>query len=200
MDNYDENNQLVKSGPGALRIVGFILAFILAPVGLILSIVGVVKKEGSKGLSIAGIIIGALNVAVALIITLCLVGTMAPQLVKYTSKKNVSADTQFADTIKTELFATAMEVGMMRTDTVPTTNTYTNIEDIPEGAFRDSLEGYLGCKLEDLKNNVKSGNGQSEIMYTLSPDDLSVSVMITNTDKTGGKKYVEENFIVVGNK
>ena len=37
-------------------------------------------------------------------------------------------------------------------------------------------------------------------MYTLSPDDLSVSVMITNTDKTGGKKYIEENFIVVGNK
>lgn len=47
---------------------------------------------------------------------------------------------------------------------------------------------------------VKSGNGQSEIMYSLSPDDLSVSVMITNTDITGGKKYIEENFIVVGNK
>ena len=200
MDNLNEETKVVKSGPGALRVIGFILAFIIAPVGLILSIIGVIKKEGSKGLSIAGIIIGALNVAVALIITLCLVGTMAPQLVKYTSKTNVSADTQFAETIKTELFATAMEVGMMRTDTVPTTNTYTNIEDIPEGAFRDSLEGYLGYKLEDLKNNVKSGNGKSEIMYTLSPDDLSVSVMITNTDKTGGKKYVEENFIVVGNK
>ena len=200
MDNLNEETKVVKSGPGALRVIGFILAFIIAPVGLILSIIGVIKKEGSKGLSIAGIIIGALNVAVALIITLCLVGTMAPQLVKYTSKTNVSADTQFAETIKSELFATAMEVGMMRTDTVPTTNTYTNIEDIPEGAFRDSLEGYLGYKLEDLKNNVKSGNGKSEIMYTLSPDDLSVSVMITNTDKTGGKKYVEENFIVVGNK
>ena len=200
MDNLNEETKVVKSGPGALRVIGFILAFIIAPIGLILSIIGVIKKEGSKGLSIAGIIIGALNVAVALIITLCLVGTMAPQLVKYTSKTNVSADTQFAETIKSELFATAMEVGMMRTDTVPTTNTYTNIEDIPEGAFRDSLEGYLGYKLEDLKNNVKSGNGKSEIMYTLSPDDLSVSVMITNTDKTGGKKYVEENFIVVGNK
>ena len=199
MDNLNEETKVVKSGPGALRVIGFILAFIIAPIGLILSIIGVIKKEGSKGLSIAGIIIGALNVAVALIITLCLVGTMAPQLVKYTSKTNVSADTQFAETIKSELFATAMEVGMMRTDTVPTTNTYTNIEDIPEGAFRDSLEGYLGYKLEDLKNNVKSGNGKSEIMYTLSPDDLSVSVMITNTDKTGGKKYVEENFIVVGN-
>ena len=200
MDNLNEETKVVKSGPGALRVIGFILAFIIAPVGLILSIIGVIKKEGSKGLSIAGIIIAALNIAVALIITLCLVGTMAPQLVKYTSKTNVSADTQFAETIKSELFATAMEVGMMRTDTVPTTNTYTNIEDIPEGAFKDSLEGYLGYKLEDLKNNVKSGNGQSEIMYTLSPDDLSVSVMITNTDKTGGKKYVEENFIVVGNK
>ena len=122
MDNLNEETKVVKSGPGALRVIGFILAFIIAPVGLILSIIGVIKKEGSKGLSIAGIIIGALNVAVALIITLCLVGTMAPQLVKYTSKTNVSEDTQFADTIRSELFATAMEVGMMRTDTVPTPN------------------------------------------------------------------------------
>ena len=195
-----ENNEVqavVKKGPGALRIIGFILAFIIAPLGLILSIVGVIKKEGSKGLSIAGIIIAAFNLIVGLIVTLGLLGVMGPQLAKYNAKSYVSEDTQLADSIRSELFATAMEVGMLRTDTVPTTDTYTNIEDIPEGAFRDSLEAYLGCKLEDLKTKVKSGNGKSEIMYTMSAEDLSVSVMITNTDKTGGKKYVEENFIVV---
>ena len=81
-----ENNEVqavVKKGPGALRIIGFILAFIIAPLGLILSIVGVIKKEGSKGLSIAGIIIAAFNLIVGLIVTLGLLGVMGPQLAKY---------------------------------------------------------------------------------------------------------------------
>lgn len=46
-------------------IVGFILSFVIAPAGLILSIVALVQinktGEKSKGLSIAGIIIGAIN-------------------------------------------------------------------------------------------------------------------------------------------
>lgn len=47
-----------------LAIVGLILAIFIAPIGLILSIIALVKinksKEGGKGLAIAGIIIGSL--------------------------------------------------------------------------------------------------------------------------------------------
>lgn len=196
MDNYDENNQLVKSGPGALRIVGFILAFILAPVGLILSIVGVVKKEGSKGLSIAGIIISIINIIGAVLITiLLLAGILAPQLIKYNNKSNAVSDMQFADTIRSSLITAAMDPEVIQKDVIPETSEYTNIEDIPAGAFRDAVEECIGFRLEDLDQQVKSGQGKVEILYKL--EGNQVSVMITNTDFTGSNNYKEENFIVV---
>ena len=196
MDNYDENNQLVKSGPGALRIVGFILAFILAPVGLILSIVGVVKKEGSKGFSIAGIIISIINIIGAVLITiLLLAGILAPQLIKYNNKSNAVSDMQFADTIRSSLITAAMDPDVIQNGTIPETSEYTNIEDIPAGKFRDAVEECIGFRLEDLDQQVKSGQGKVEILYKL--EGNQVSVMITNTDFTGSNNYKEENFIVV---
>ena len=141
MDNFDETNQLVKSGPGALRIVGFILAFILAPVGLILSIIGVIKKDGSKGLSIAGIIISIINIIGAVLITILLfAGILAPQLIKYTNKSNAVSDMQFADTIRYSLITAAMDPDVIQNGTIPETSEYTNIEDIPAGKFRDAVE------------------------------------------------------------
>jgi hypothetical protein len=51
----------VKAGTSGVTITGFVLAFVLPPIGLILSIIGVVKASGGrrkgKGLAIAGIII-----------------------------------------------------------------------------------------------------------------------------------------------
>ncbi len=196
MDNYDENNQLVKSGPGALRIVGFILAFILAPVGLILSIIGVVKKDGSKGLSIAGIIISIINIIGAVLITLLLfAGILAPQLIKYNNKSNAASDMQLADTIRSSLITAALDPEVIQKDVIPETSEYTNIEDIPAGAFRDAVEECIGFRLEDLDQQVKSGQGKVEILYKL--EGNHVSVMITNTDMTGSNNYKEENFIVV---
>jgi len=59
-----------KSGNG-LSIVGFILSFIIAPVGLIISIISMVKakKAGTKnGLSLAGIIIGSIGTVLGAIL------------------------------------------------------------------------------------------------------------------------------------
>ena len=195
MENYEEQ-EVVKKGPGALRIIGFILAFIISPLGLILSIVGVIKKEGSKGLSIAGIIISAINIVWQLLLVLILAGTMAPQLVKYTAKSKVSQDIQLADTIKTSLITASMDPDVVMNEPIPTTDTYVNIKDIPEGKFKDCAEECLGYKLGDAKLRVKSGKGKVEILYKLY--DNHCYVMITNTDKTGGKNYIEENFIEVG--
>lgn len=53
-------------------IVGFVLAFVLPPVGLVLSIVALVQinksREKSKGLSVAGIVIGAINTVLLILI------------------------------------------------------------------------------------------------------------------------------------
>ncbi|OZG63192.1 peptidyl-prolyl cis-trans isomerase [Bifidobacterium lemurum] len=56
----------------ALSIAGFVLSFLIAPVGLILSIVALVQinktHEKSKGMSIAGIIIGALGTVLTIVL------------------------------------------------------------------------------------------------------------------------------------
>ena len=55
-----------------LCIVGFVLAFLLPPVGLVLCIIALIQInrsfEQSKGLSIAGIIIGALGTAIIVLV------------------------------------------------------------------------------------------------------------------------------------
>ena len=70
--------------PGrVLSIVGLVLAFVAAPIGLILSIVAVVKlgKAGQpKGLAIAGIIIGAI-LTIAGIIGIILFATVIAGLI-----------------------------------------------------------------------------------------------------------------------
>ena len=58
-----------------LCIVGFVMAFLIPPVGLVLSIIALTQinrsHEQSKGLTLAGIIIGAINTAImALVIGL----------------------------------------------------------------------------------------------------------------------------------
>jgi hypothetical protein len=69
--------QPAKSGTNGLAIAGFILAFLIAPIGLILSIIGLIqagrRRQKGKGLAITGIIVsvvliiavGALIVVVA---------------------------------------------------------------------------------------------------------------------------------------
>jgi len=53
--------QPAKSGTNGLAIAGFILAFLLAPIGFILSVIGLIqagrRRQKGKGLAIAGIIV-----------------------------------------------------------------------------------------------------------------------------------------------
>jgi hypothetical protein len=63
--------------PGkTLGIVGFVLAFLASPIGLILSIVAMVqsKKAGAKnGFALAGIIIGAIGTVILIVSIIALV-------------------------------------------------------------------------------------------------------------------------------
>ncbi|GAA1237410.1 hypothetical protein JOF42_001409 [Microbacterium phyllosphaerae] len=69
------------AAPGnGLAIAGLVLAFVIAPLGLILSIVAAVKlgKAGApKGIAIAGIIIGAIITVIAVIGLVLLVTVFA---------------------------------------------------------------------------------------------------------------------------
>lgn len=59
--------------PSPLAIVGFVLAFVLAPVGLVLSIVALIKTskvhQRGKGLAIAGIVVGSLIIVAGIFLS-----------------------------------------------------------------------------------------------------------------------------------
>jgi hypothetical protein len=64
--------------PGkTLGIVGLVLAFIISPVGLVVSIVGLMKSKKanmSNGIAVAGIVISAISVIAGVLISVMLVG------------------------------------------------------------------------------------------------------------------------------
>lgn len=77
--NPQQSQMPVKSKTNVLAIVGLVLSFFIAPVGLILSIVALpqIKKRGEagKGLAIAGIIVSS----VIIVMNLLLLALILPQ-------------------------------------------------------------------------------------------------------------------------
>ena len=64
-------------GTNTMAIVGFVLAFLVSPVGLVLSIIGLQqtgqRHEGGRGLAIAGIVIGALGTLFGILVVIGLI-------------------------------------------------------------------------------------------------------------------------------
>ena len=81
-DRKDENPVTgpQPSGSNAFAILGFIFAFLISPLGLIFSIVGLskAKKMGGKqkGLAIAGLIISIISVLIILIYIILIIGAV----------------------------------------------------------------------------------------------------------------------------
>lgn len=84
-----EQQPAAKDAGRTLGIVGFIVSFFVGLIGLILSIVALVrsKKSGYKnGLALAGIIIGALSTVASAIIATILLLVVLPTVVEVTDK------------------------------------------------------------------------------------------------------------------
>lgn len=105
----------------AMAITGFVLSLIFAPVGLVISIVSLVKIKASgklgRGLSIAGVIIGAISTVIG-ILSLAVV---APMIVSQAQKDNnaltsneVSID---SNRLSAEYVASIPESGLDNIDT-----------------------------------------------------------------------------------
>ncbi|WP_159620224.1 DUF4190 domain-containing protein [Arthrobacter zhaoguopingii] len=76
------------SGSRTLSITGLVLAFLISPVGLILSIVALVKARRSgtgNGLAVAGIIVGLLGTAI-LVVGAFVVMSLVPNFVELTEQ------------------------------------------------------------------------------------------------------------------
>ena len=96
---YQQSIQQEPPKSSALAICAFIFSLIIAPVGLILGIVGLAKRNaGLKGMSIAAVIIGAIGTLLSLVLASILV----PSMLGYVNRsKQTSANTVAATIVRT---------------------------------------------------------------------------------------------------
>lgn len=145
------------------------------------------KSMGNKGFSLVELIIVIAIMAI-------LVGVMAPQLIKYVEKTNVSNDVQVADSVRTAIQTAMLDptvindtTSQTELSTYKTTNTnLTSIASTSEfgKAVLEILTGSDSGAFTDVTGKLKSkGAKDGAVMFRIQGND--VVVWITNTDKNG---------------
>ncbi len=141
--------------------------------------------NNNKGFSLVELIIVIAIMAI-------LVGVMAPQLIKYIEKTNVSSDTQLCDTVKT-----AITTAMMDPEILADSASVTKINGLGSGKqalsglsgstkFESAIKEALGVSaIGDVNGQLKSSGATAVSFQVVSSN--SVHVMIDGTDATGKK-------------
>lgn len=149
---------------------------------------------GNKGFSLVELIIVIAIMAI-------LVGVLAPSLIRYVEKTNVSADTQLADAVKTAVTTAMMDPTVINsTDSSclafigAHSSTAVSISSSCNGEFAKSVAATLGLTGTDgsaiqaaLVTQLKSAHGTGADIRVQTNGNNSVAVTITTTDASGGK-------------
>ena len=153
--------------------------------------------KNNKGFSLVELIIVIAIMAI-------LVGVMAPQLIKYIEKANVSADTQVCDSVRTAVQTTIMDPAIVTDKTyVDVTSsaatTYSSIEALCTkatcSAFKTNMKDLLSCTTSnmdsELSGQLKSNNAKtaaaSGFKIYLGPKGANIIVYLPTTDASGAK-------------
>lgn len=137
--------------------------------------------RNNKGFSLVELIIVIAIMAI-------LIGVMAPQLIKYIEKTNVSSDTQLCDTVKSAITTAMLDPSVITASdyTMPTSG---NITAIGGGAtFQAALEETLGCAPSALAGKLKSkstAGGKVNSIEVIIANGNSVHVYIPNSSADG---------------
>ena len=150
--------------------------------------------KNNKGFSLVELIIVIAIMAI-------LVGVMAPQLIKYIEKANVSADTQICDSVRTAMQTTVMDPAIVTdknyTDvTTAAATSYASVDDVCTRANIDAFKTNVGDLLSTgtagidtiLQKQLKSNNAKSQTFHVyFGPKGANIIVYLPNTDASGAK-------------
>ena len=105
--------QLHKGKGTAAIVLGiFSLLGCLGPISFICGIIAIfvganARKKSKKTTGTAGMVMGIIGVIISMIVTVLFIammtGIMAPQMISYTNKVDISSDTMMCDTVKTAM-------------------------------------------------------------------------------------------------
>ncbi len=138
--------------------------------------------KNNKGFSLVELIIVIAIMAI-------LVGVMAPQLIKYIEKTNVSADVQLCDSVREAIQTAMMDPSVItaKNSGVPSANQAGLTASFPSNGtpFQKAVYEIIGTS--NPKDQIKSSaKGSGDVKYSVGTN--SVLVFITSSDMSGNKK------------
>ena len=139
--------------------------------------------KNNKGFSLVELIIVIAIMAI-------LVGVMAPQLIKYIEKTNVSSDVQLCDTVREAIQTAMMDPSVINetSNGIPASGTGSADASFSKtgNAFQSAVYEILGTEHpgDQIKSSAKDHSGK--INYKVGSN--SVLVWITHSDDSGKKK------------
>ncbi len=207
MDNQTMNSQELQDlanlkqlhkGKGiAATICGIIsLLGCLGPIAFICGIVAIfvgasARKKSRKTTGTAGMVMGIIGVVLSLLVTIFVVlgmaGIMAPQVVEYSDKVDISNDTQICDTVKTAITVALYDPSCQDEDSLDFITYYGDgyyydlsaIYD-DDCAFAKTVRQTIGYGSYDELCDALSSEGAYGVEFCI--DGYSVSTRISGTD------------------
>ncbi len=201
--NYNSNmNNAVqeKGGPSGLSIAALVFAFLLSPIGLILGIVDLIKKDGrTKGLSIAAIITSIVMGFISLIVCAVLLAIIYPSVVKYEQKSYIANDMQLCANVRNAVITAMMDPAVITSSNsgLPHNDDWIYVEDIdPDTYFGMVFEECMGSDIDELEGQIQStyrGKTASGLQFRI-VNGNEVEVRIENSDNGDGEEISIVNY------
>ena len=123
--------------------------------------------KNNKGFSLVELIIVIAIMAI-------LVGVMAPQLIKYIEKTNVSSDVQLCDSVRTALNTACLDPDVVKAGGDLAASTGAPVSGI-SGSVKTEAEEILGVSLSNIASQFKSKSAKGSAMnYSKSGNQIKV--------------------------
>ena len=134
--------------------------------------------KNNKGFSLVELIIVIAIMAI-------LVGVMAPQLIKYIEKTNVSSDIQLCDSVRTAIMTAALDPDCVKAgEALNSGNGQTIAGAVPGTSMQSCIVETLGCPLSSVDGKIKSKAGKA--VGSVSVDVVNSNTVTVYIDKSAG--------------